>query len=201
MPRSCSKSTSLTVRYGASRPVDEASLRIREGEIVGLIGPNGAGKTTMIDALTGFIPSDGRIVFDGRELTRELPYQRARMGLSRTWQSLELFGDLSVRENVQVADEQVSIRSVLADFVKPARPVELSRVDSALELVGLTADADARPGDLPLGRQKLVGVARALAGSPRVMLADEPRPVSIPPRAGRSARRSSTSPRAACRCC
>ena len=164
----------LTVRYGGLKAVDEVSLRIREGEIVGLIGPNGAGKTTMIDALTGFIPSQGRIVFGGRELTSELPYQRARMGLSRTWQSLELFGDLSVRENAQVAQERASIRSVLADFVNPARPVDLERVDAALDLVGLTGDADARPGDLPLGRQKLVGVARALASSPRVMLADEP---------------------------
>ena len=164
----------LTVRYGGLKAVDEATLRVREGEIVGLIGPNGAGKTTMIDALTGFIPSEGRIEFCGAELTRELPYQRARMGLTRTWQSLELFGDLSVRENVQVADERATVGSVLADFVKPARPVDLARVDSALELVGLAADADARPGDLPLGRQKLVGVARALAGSPRVMLADEP---------------------------
>ena len=164
----------LTVRYGGLKAVDEVSLRVREGEIVGLIGPNGAGKTTMIDALTGFVPSEGRIVFDSRELTSELPYQRARMGLSRTWQSLELFGDLSVRENAQVAQERASIRSVLADFVNPARPVDLGRVDAALGLVGLASDADARPGDLPLGRQKLVGVARALASSPRVMLADEP---------------------------
>ncbi len=164
----------LTVRYGGLKAVDDASLRVREGEIVGLIGPNGAGKTTMIDALTGFIPSEGRIEFCGAELTTEQPYQRARMGLSRTWQSLELFGDLSVRENVQVADERATVGSVLTDFVKPARPVDLTRVDSALELVGLTGDADARPGDLPLGRQKLVGVARALASSPRVMLADEP---------------------------
>ena len=164
----------LTVRYGGLKAVDDASLRVREGEVVGLIGPNGAGKTTMIDALTGFIPSEGRIEFCGAELTTEQPYQRARMGLSRTWQSLELFGDLSVRENVQVADERATAGSVLADFVKPARPVDLTRVDSALELVGLTADADSRPGDLPLGRQKLVGVARALASSPRVMLADEP---------------------------
>ena len=164
----------LTVRYGGLKAVDEASLKVREGQIVGLIGPNGAGKTTMIDALTGFVPSEGRIEYCGVEFTSELPYQRARMGLSRTWQSLELFGDLSVRENVQVADERASIRSVLADMVVPARPSDLSRVDAALELVGLTDDADARPGDLPLGRQKLVGVARALAGTPRVMLADEP---------------------------
>ncbi|WP_419909447.1 ABC transporter permease subunit [Candidatus Poriferisodalis sp.] len=164
----------LTVRYGGLKAVDDASLRVREGEIVGLIGPNGAGKTTMIDALTGFIPSEGRIEFCGAELTTEQPYQRARLGLSRTWQSLELFGDLSVRENVQVADERATVGSVLADFVKPARPVDLTRVDSALDLVGLAGDADVRPGDLPLGRQKLVGVARALASSPRVMLADEP---------------------------
>ena len=164
----------LTVRYGGLKAVDDASLRVREGEIVGLIGPNGAGKTTMIDALTGFIPSEGRIEFCGAEFTTEQPYQRARMGLSRTWQSLELFGDLSVRENVQVADERATAGSVLADFVKPERSVDLTRVDSALDLVGLTGDADTRPGDLPLGRQKLVGVARALASSPRVMLADEP---------------------------
>ena len=164
----------LIVRYGGLKAVDEASLRVREGEIVGLIGPNGAGKTTLIDALTGFVPSEGRIVMDGRELTSESPCQRARLGLSRTWQSLELFGDLTVRENVQVADERATVRSVLADFVVPARPVDLARVDAALELVGLPDDAEARPGSLPLGRQKLVGVARALAGSPRVMLADEP---------------------------
>ncbi len=97
-----------------------------------------------------------------------------RVGLSRTWQSLELFSDLTVRENVQVAEERATVRSVLADFVVPARQVELARVDAALELAGLSNDAGSRPTSLPLGRQKLVGVARALAGSPRVMLADEP---------------------------
>ncbi|WP_428116753.1 ABC transporter permease subunit [Candidatus Poriferisodalis sp.] len=165
---------SLSVRFGGLRAVDAVSLRLREGEIVGLIGPNGAGKTTIIDALTGFVPSRGRITFVDRELASEAPHHRAQLGLTRTWQSVELFGDLSVRENVQVADERASIRSVLADMVVPSRPSDLSRVDAALALVGLTDDAEVRPHNLSLGRQKLVGVARALACSPRVVLADEP---------------------------
>ncbi len=164
----------LTVRFGGLTAVDRVSLRLREGEIVGLIGPNGAGKTTMIDALTGFVSSRGPITFCDRELSGEAPHQRARLGLARTWQSVELFGDLSVRENVQVADERSSIRSVLADMVVPSRPSDMSRVDAALALVGLTDDAELRPQNLPLGRQKLVGVARALVSGPRVLLADEP---------------------------
>ena len=164
----------LTVRFGGLTAVDGVSLRVREGEIVGLIGPNGAGKTTMIDALTDFVPSRGRVTFCDRELASEAPHQRARLGLTRTWQSVELFGDLSVRENVQVADERSSIRSVLADMVVPSRSSDLTRVDAALALVGLADDAEVRPQNLPLGRQKLVGVARALVSGPRVVLADEP---------------------------
>ena len=164
----------LTVRFGGLTAVDGVSLRVREGEIVGLIGPNGAGKTTVIDALTDFVPSRGRITFCDSELVSEAPHQRSRLGLTRTWQSVELFGDLSVRENVQVADERSSIRSVLADMVVPSRPSDLSRVNAALALVGLADDAEVRPQNLPLGRQKLVGVARALVSGPRVVLADEP---------------------------
>ena len=164
----------LTVRFGGLKALDSASLQIREGQIVGLIGPNGAGKTTFVDALTGFVGSKGQVSFCGKPLTSEAPHERARRGLTRTWQSLELFDDLTIRENVQVSAERSSIRSVLADMVVPTRPADESRVDTALELVGLTGDMDAKPASLPLGSQKLVGVARALAPAPRVMLADEP---------------------------
>ncbi len=164
----------LTVRFGGLKAVDGASLQIREGQIVGLIGPNGAGKTTFVDALTGFVPSRGQVTFCGKPLTSEPPHVRAQLGLTRTWQSLELFDDLTVRENVQVAAEHSSFGSVLADFVKPTRPAEESRVDAAMELVGLARDTEAKPANLPLGSQKLVGVARAIAPAPRVMLADEP---------------------------
>jgi ABC-type branched-subunit amino acid transport system ATPase component/ABC-type branched-subunit amino acid transport system permease subunit len=164
----------LTVRFGGLKAVDGASLQIREGQIVGLIGPNGAGKTTFVDALTGFVPSRGNVTFCGRPLSGEAPHERAQLGLTRTWQSLELFDDLTVRENVQVAAERSSFGSVLADFFVPTRPAEESRVDAAMELVGLARDTEAMPASLPLGSQKLVGVARALAPAPRVMLADEP---------------------------
>ena len=164
----------LTVRFGALTAVDGASLRIRKGEIVGLIGPNGAGKTTFVDALTGFVPSRGQVTLCGQPLTGEAPHVRARMGLTRTWQSLELFDDLTVRENVQVAAERSSVGSVLADFVVPNRPAEDSRVDAAMDLVGLASDTESKPSSLPLGSQKLVGVARALAPAPRMLLADEP---------------------------
>ena len=164
----------LTVRFGGLKAVDGVSLRIREGQIVGLIGPNGAGKTTFVDALTGFVGSRGRVTFCGQPLRHEAPHERARLGLTRTWQSLELFDDLTVRENVQVAAEHSSFGAVLADFVVPTRPADESQVDAAMELVGLTGGTEAKTASLPLGSQKLVGVARALAGEPRVMLADEP---------------------------
>ncbi len=164
----------LTVRFGGLKALDQVSLRVREGEIVGLIGPNGAGKTTLIDALTGFVPSRGRVTFCEERLSREAPHVRAQRGLARTWQSLELFDDLTVRENVQVAAERTSMRSVLADLVVPERPSDTSQVDAAMQIVGLAGDTGMKPANLPLGRQKLVGVARALASEPRVMLADEP---------------------------
>jgi ABC-type branched-subunit amino acid transport system ATPase component/branched-subunit amino acid ABC-type transport system permease component len=164
----------LTVTVGGLRAVDRVNLRLREGQIVGLIGPNGAGKTTTINALTGFVESNGAIDFDGDSMAPLLAHERARRGLARTWQSLELFTDLSVEENLRVASERPSITSVLLDFVAPERDVDLGQVNWALDVVGLTPYADRRPSALPLGQQKLVGVARALAGSPKVVLLDEP---------------------------
>ena len=93
----------MSVTFGGLRAVDGVDLEVRAGQLVGLIGPNGAGKTTFIDGITGFVPTGGRIDFDGREITTEPPHQRSRLGLARTWQSLELFDDLTIRENLQVA--------------------------------------------------------------------------------------------------
>ncbi len=164
----------ITVEFRNLCVLNGVSLRIGEGQIVGLIGPNGAGKTTLVDALTGFVRSKGRIEFCGRELIKQRPHQRARLGVSRTWQSLELFGDLSVRENVQVAIDRASIRSICADALMPGRSTNSSNANAALTVVGLSNQSEASPGDLPLGSQKLVGLARALASSPRLLLADEP---------------------------
>src|SRR5258708_903803 len=98
----------ITVSFGALRAVDELSISAESGRLVGLIGPNGAGKTTLVDAITGFTPHQGRLVFDGRDLTGTPPHQRVRAGLARTWQSVELFEDLTVAENLDAVAHRQS---------------------------------------------------------------------------------------------
>jgi len=164
----------LTVSYGGLRANDEVSLQVRAGQIVGLIGPNGAGKTTFIDAITGFTPYDGTVTFLGKGLDGASPQARARRGLSRTWQSVELFRDLTVFENLIVATWPMTVRRVLADLVAPRRRRDESEERWALELVGLADSADKRPGELSLGQAKMLGVARALGTRPKVVLLDEP---------------------------
>jgi branched-chain amino acid transport system ATP-binding protein len=165
----------LSVAYGGLRAVDEVDLTIESSRVVGLIGPNGAGKTTFIDAITGFVPTaGGAVTFDGHALDRLPPYRRARLGLARTWQSLELFDDLNVRENLQVAAERARWWSFLADAVRPNRAQNKTAVDDALDTLGLTDLADRMPDELSQGQRKLVGVARALAARPSLLCMDEP---------------------------
>jgi ABC-type branched-subunit amino acid transport system ATPase component/branched-subunit amino acid ABC-type transport system permease component len=164
----------LSVHYGGVQALDQVSLTVNPGQIVGLIGPNGAGKTTLIDALTGFTPYRGGIRFDGEPIDALAAHERSRRGLVRTWQSMELFGDLSVLDNLRVAVEPTTFRSVLLDLVHPSRPFTGSSVEEALALVGLGPSAQLSPGELSLGQQKLVGVARAIAANPKLVLLDEP---------------------------
>jgi branched-chain amino acid transport system ATP-binding protein len=166
----------LTVTFGGLNANDAVNLTVEQGAFVGLIGPNGAGKTTFIDAITGFVhPSGGTVRFAGDDITNMPPHDRARLGLSRTWQSLELFEDLTVADNLLVAAERPRWWSFLADIVRLDRKTSLAgRVDWALDQVGLGPFRDAFPSDLPHGRRKLIGVARALAASPQLVLLDEP---------------------------
>lgn len=164
----------VSVDYGGLRAVDRLSIDVREGEIVGLIGPNGAGKTSFIDAITGFTACSGRVHLLGEALDQRSADARARAGLVRTWQSIELFDDLSVEDNVRVADD---IRhdgwKMLRDAVRPGTPPSPA-VRDALALLGLDEVAHRKPAELPIGHQKLVGVARSLALRPKVLLLDEP---------------------------
>ena len=98
--------TGLSVRFGGVHAVEDVDLAVEEGQLVGLIGPNGAGKTTFIDAITGFVRYTGVVELDGRDLAGLPPHARARRGLARTWQSTELFDDLTVRENLEVGAER-----------------------------------------------------------------------------------------------
>src|SRR5450432_3487036 len=124
----------LRVTYGGVVAVSDVDLRIDEGSVYGLIGPNGAGKTSMVDALTGYTrPAAGRIVFDGRDIGGLRPYRRARLGLARTFLSVELFGDLTVEENLLVASEHVTVASALRDLFPPRRRVDTARVEAAIE--------------------------------------------------------------------
>jgi branched-chain amino acid transport system ATP-binding protein len=165
----------LTVRYGGVLAVDNVDLSIDEGIVFGLIGPNGAGKTSMVDALTGYTkPAGGQVVLDGRDITRMRPYQRARLGLARTVQSVELFEDLTVDENLLVASEHVTVGSALRDLVLPHRPPDRTGVDWAISVCGLEDVVDRYPTEISLGKRKLVGVGRALARQPRLVLLDEP---------------------------
>ena len=164
----------LVVQYGGVRAVDRVSLSVPEGSVIGLIGPNGAGKSSMIDALTGYHrPADGTVRFAGEDITALSPYLRARRGLGRTFQSIELFDDLSVRENLLAASDDIGVlRAFWEVFLPQRRPA--ARADWPLEICGLEDVADRLPTDLSHGRRKLVGVARARARRPRLVLMDEP---------------------------
>jgi branched-chain amino acid transport system ATP-binding protein len=165
---------SLTVRYDGVIANDDVTITVPPGTITGLIGPNGAGKTTLLDAVTGFAPSSGEVALNGVRLDGLSPHRRTRHGLARTWQSLELFGELTVRENAQVAATRLTVSSMLLDLVWPGRRRTDADPGGGLALLGLESLADSRPESLSLGRQKLVGVARALAASPSCLLLDEP---------------------------
>ncbi len=165
----------LRVTYGGVVAVDNISLSVDEGEVVGLIGPNGAGKSSFIDALTGYIPSrGGRVTFEGTSLDGRAAHTVARRGLVRTFQSVELFDDLTVEENLLVAAEQPSIWTAIRDLVVPSRPQGVEDVQWARSLCELEHVAHRYPQELSHGQRKLVGVARALAQRPRPVLMDEP---------------------------
>jgi branched-chain amino acid transport system ATP-binding protein len=165
----------LRVTYGGVTAVDDVDLEVPAGKVVGLIGPNGAGKTSTIDALTGYhAPSGGSVAFDGADITRLRPHVRARRGLVRTFQSVELFDDLTVEENLLVASQRMGVLTALRDLLLPIGEHPRDAVDWALDLCGLTDVRDRFPTELSHGRRKLVGVARALAQRPRLVLMDEP---------------------------
>ncbi len=164
----------LNVRFGGVTAVADVSIELRRGELVGLIGPNGAGKTTAVNAMCGFVPHEGSVLLNGRDLSSESPHARARAGLARTWQSLELFDDLTVAENCEVASERQDLATLVRDAVGVRSRTMPASVQRALEILDLVDDAHRRPPELSLGRRKLVGVARALAADPDVILLDEP---------------------------
>jgi branched-chain amino acid transport system ATP-binding protein len=165
----------LSVSFGGIHALSSVSIEVRPGAITGLIGPNGAGKTTFIDAVTGMVPSSGHVALDGAEVSGLPASQRAQRGLVRTFQTLELFEDLSVEDNLAAAAMRTPWWQFLVDAMRPTRNTKpIPAVEEALELLGLTDDRHRMPSDLSHGTRRLVGVARAVAASPKVLLLDEP---------------------------
>jgi len=158
----------VVVRFGVLQAVSQASIEVVEGRVTGLIGPNGAGKTTLFNVITGLQePTAGKVFFDGKDITNKNPFKRARLGIARTFQKLEVFGSLSARENILVAAEQ---RKTWDRSGFDPNQV----CDEILEKVGLSDVSEFMVGTLPTGTARLVELARALASNPRVLLLDEP---------------------------
>jgi branched-chain amino acid transport system ATP-binding protein len=171
----------VVVRFGGISALDGVSLHVRPGEICGLIGANGAGKTTLFDVISGVrLPDAGRVELHGRDLTRSSPHKRARAGLRRTFQRVQVFGWLTVEDNLLVATEwHGGGGGVLADLVAlpTRRRRERERRERAVALLdrcGLTPLAAAPAAGLPIGTARLVELGRALVDRPSVLLLDEP---------------------------
>lgn len=158
-----------TVRFGGITAVNEASFTADSGTITGLIGPNGAGKTTLFNVISGLQPpTSGRIRFKDADVTGATVNHRAKMGMARTFQRLEAFGSLTVRENVQAARE---IHGGVRSWFRRGRDV---KVDELLDIVGLRGYAAQRADSVPTGVARLLEMARALAIEPDLLLLDEP---------------------------
>jgi ABC-type branched-subunit amino acid transport system ATPase component len=168
----------VTVRYGGHIAVDAVTLAAEPGRITGLIGPNGAGKTSLFNGCSGLVSlAGGTVALDGVDLTGASPTQRARLGLGRTFQRMELFDSLTVAENVALAHEAAlaganPLRHLLARRADGAEVRERTRL--ALEQCGIDHLADRRTGALPTGQRRLVELARVLAADFRILLLDEP---------------------------
>jgi ABC-type branched-subunit amino acid transport system ATPase component len=170
----------LRKRFGGLRALDGVDLRVRAGTIHGLIGPNGAGKTTLFNLLTGHLrPDAGRVVLDGAEIAGQPPERIVGRGLARTFQTVQLFPEMTALENVRMGLHGKT-RSGILDAVFPtarARREEAMATERAIEalrLAGIELARDIRAGALPHGLQRLVEIARAVVGEPSVLLLDEP---------------------------
>lgn len=165
----------LTVKFGGLTAVDHVSMAVDVGEIVGLIGPNGAGKTTFFNAVAGVQPiTSGSVHLAGRDRSRSSASARARAGIARTFQQVQLFGSMTVAENLLYATEAAALGERPLRLLTRSRHRDPDLVDEVMELVGITDIRHTLAGDLPVGRARLAEFARALCNRPRLLMLDEP---------------------------
>jgi branched-chain amino acid transport system ATP-binding protein len=170
----------VTVRFGGLTALDDVSLAVAPGEVVGVIGPNGAGKTTLFNVVCGFVRADaGEVAWRGRSLRAVRPHQLARLGIARTLQGVGLFAGLTAVENVMAGAERTrraGLTSALLGLPRSDRDERTLRAAAveALDALGVADVADRLPGTLPYPVQKRVALARALVARPQLILLDEP---------------------------
>lgn len=170
----------LFKRFDGVTAIADVSYEVKAGTVTAIIGPNGAGKTTLINLMTGVLaPTSGDIRFKGRSLTRVKPHAIARLGIARTFQTVELFENMTVRENVMVGRHGKSRKEFVMSALRlPGCRAEerniYEKAESLLEFVGVHEYAERQAGTIPLGARKLLEIARALASEPELLLLDEP---------------------------
>ncbi len=170
----------MGIQFGGLKAVQGVNIYLNQGELVGLIGPNGAGKTTSFNMLTGvYTPTEGTITFDGKKLNGLAPFQVTQKGISRTFQNIRLFKELSVLDNVKVANHSLAKHSMwssifrLPNHFKGEAEMELQSIEF-LKIFGLDVYKDELAKNLPYGMQRRLEIARALAAKPKLLLLDEP---------------------------
>lgn len=168
------------IQFGGLKAVQNVNMHLNKGELIGLIGPNGAGKTTTFNMLTGvYQPTEGTITFDGKKLNGLKPFQVTKLGISRTFQNIRLFRDLSVLDNVKVANHNLAKHSLLASIFRlPSHFAGEAKMEKEsiefLKIFGLDVYKDELAKNLPYGMQRRLEIARALAANPKLLLLDEP---------------------------
>ena len=174
------KANNISIVFGGLHAVEDFSIEIKEGELVGLIGPNGAGKTTVFNMLTGvYTPTSGTIELRGKDVTKLTPHERVKIGISRTFQNIRLFKRMSVLENVKVSSNIQMNYSIFDGIFKTKKYWEQEDKATAealeiLEVLGLSEYVDEQAQSLPYGKQRKLEIARALASHPAILCLDEP---------------------------
>ena len=174
------KANNISIVFGGLHAVEDFSIEIKEGELVGLIGPNGAGKTTVFNMLTGvYTPTSGTIELRGKDVTKLTPHERVKIGISRTFQNIRLFKRMSVLENVKVSSNIQMNYSIFDGIFKTKKywEQEDKATEEALEILevlGLSEYIDEQAQSLPYGKQRKLEIARAVASHPAILCLDEP---------------------------
>ncbi|RLA63704.1 MAG: high-affinity branched-chain amino acid ABC transporter ATP-binding protein LivG [Epsilonproteobacteria bacterium] len=170
----------ITMKFGGLVAVDQLNLKVFKNDLVGIIGPNGAGKTTVFNMITGiYTPSDGEIILEKRNINTERPYAISQLGISRTFQNIRLFKDLSVIDNIRLAGHQGLTYSAMSSIIrsKSFKTAEKKLTEEAIDLLKifkLENKKDFLAKNLPYGEQRRLEIARALATGPQLLLLDEP---------------------------